>query len=198
LPKEWTIYIKRESSFENLKPENIGFDEEGALKIFDFGLAREIHTIINFEGIVGSLRYMAPEVARGKGIYLSSDVYSFGVLLHELCTLEKPFKQVKSFKKFSEAVVENNLRPSLSTIRSGSLRQLIAECWDSDHQKRPKFKGIISTLCRVIDESEGSDKLFKHSSDDFNGPVKAAMFDESETTAMDEFGNSYTSIQSIY
>ena len=46
--------------FQDLKPENIGFDADGKVKLFDFGLAREVH-MVDHDKTVGSLPYIAPE-----------------------------------------------------------------------------------------------------------------------------------------
>ncbi len=74
----------------DLKPGNVGFDEEGNIRLFDFGMARRVSECVQDE-ICGSPRYMAPEIMEGKGYTLKVDVYSFGILLYELCTLEVPF-----------------------------------------------------------------------------------------------------------
>ena len=80
------------------KPENIGFTKEGVLKLFDFGLAKELKPhrrlpdgTYQLTGNTGSRRYMAPEVAGVRPYNLSVDAYSFGILLWELSALEKPF-----------------------------------------------------------------------------------------------------------
>jgi len=85
-------------AFRDLKPENIGFTKEGVLKLFDFGLAKELKPHRRFAdgtyqltGNTGSRRYMAPEVATVRPYNLSVDAYSFGILLWELSALEKPF-----------------------------------------------------------------------------------------------------------
>lgn len=74
----------------DLKPGNVGFDEGGNIRLFDFGMARRVSDCVQDE-ICGSPRYMAPEIMEGKGYTLKVDVYSFGIMLYELCTLEVPF-----------------------------------------------------------------------------------------------------------
>eukprot|EP00555_Chaetoceros_dichaeta_P007741 CAMPEP_0198257488 /NCGR_PEP_ID=MMETSP1447-20131203/7159_1 /TAXON_ID=420782 /ORGANISM="Chaetoceros dichaeta, Strain CCMP1751" /LENGTH=316 /DNA_ID=CAMNT_0043944407 /DNA_START=55 /DNA_END=1002 /DNA_ORIENTATION=+ len=74
--------------YRDLKPENIGFDVRDEIKVFDFGLAKELldtnkneDETYNLTGYTGSLLYMAPEVALSKPYNRSADVYSFGMLL---------------------------------------------------------------------------------------------------------------------
>jgi len=131
--------------FRDLKPDNVGFTREGTPVIFDFGFARELHTLQEDE-IAGSLRYMSPEMSFGKEPSLPSDVYSFGILLFEICTLQKPFKQFKTRADFTERVLKGGYRPSLSPIHSKSIRDLISSCWDSDHTKRPFMTSIVKVL----------------------------------------------------
>eukprot|EP00339_Tiarina_fusa_P009911 CAMPEP_0117076288 /NCGR_PEP_ID=MMETSP0472-20121206/53778_1 /TAXON_ID=693140 ORGANISM="Tiarina fusus, Strain LIS" /NCGR_SAMPLE_ID=MMETSP0472 /ASSEMBLY_ACC=CAM_ASM_000603 /LENGTH=441 /DNA_ID=CAMNT_0004802127 /DNA_START=20 /DNA_END=1342 /DNA_ORIENTATION=+ len=130
----------------DLKPDNVGFDSNGTPKIFDLGFAREVHTLNPLE-IAGSLRYMAPEVACGHGSSLASDVYSFGVLLWELCTLDKPFKEISGTKEdFIANLVGGHFRPSLTSIRSPAMRRLISECWDSNPDARPTMGRVVKAL----------------------------------------------------
>ena len=135
----------------DLKPENIGFDEKGTPKIFDFGFAREVHTVDN--EVTGTLRYLAPEVAMMRGTKLSADVYSFGIILWELCTLECPFHQYsnqETARKFFDDVVIKGARPSVSSIESLPLRRLIKSCWFSNPVVRPSFTQVIKSLNKEI------------------------------------------------
>lgn len=131
--------------FRDLKPANVGFTRNGNPVIFDFGFAREIHTLQKNE-VAGSLRYMSPEMAFGQNPLLPSDVYSFGVLLFEICTLQKPFKQFTDRSDFTEHVLLCDYRPSLSSIPSKAIRDLISSCWDPDHTKRPDMTYVVNIL----------------------------------------------------
>jgi serine/threonine protein kinase len=131
--------------FRDLKPHNIGFNRDGHPVIFDFGFARELHTLHKDE-VAGSLRYMSPEMAYGQAPSLPSDVYSFGVLLYEICTLKTPFKQFKSRPDFSDNVLVGGYRPSLSSISSKIVQSLISRSWDSDPTKRPDMATIVKDL----------------------------------------------------
>ena len=76
----------------DIKPENILIRKDGYVKIVDFGLARRVasHPAGN-GGLAGTLRYMSPEQALGKGISPASDVFSLGVVLYENATGQHPF-----------------------------------------------------------------------------------------------------------
>mmetsp|Transcript_106329 Transcript_106329/g.216848 ORF Transcript_106329/g.216848 Transcript_106329/m.216848 type:complete len:624 (-) Transcript_106329:664-2535(-) len=129
----------------DLKPDNVGFDENGTPIIFDLGFARELHTVHKSE-VAGSLRYMSPEIGLSQGASLASDVYSFGVLLFELCTLEKPFKIYKGRPEFIEDVFLHNFRPDVTSISSKAIKDLISNCWDKDQAKRPSMKTVGKVL----------------------------------------------------
>ena len=66
----------------DLKPGNILIGTEGAI-ITDFGIAHSIGKA-DESGVSGTVRYMAPEQARGLPVDHRADIYSFGLILHEM------------------------------------------------------------------------------------------------------------------
>ena len=78
----------------DLKPENILFDQDGEVKILDFGLAkfRNHENITQKSTRVGTINYMSPEQLQGNEVDAQSDIFSLGIMLYELFTGSMPFK----------------------------------------------------------------------------------------------------------
>ena len=78
----------------DVKPANLLFDEEGRLRVADFGLARALAEAALTEPAgmtVGTARYAAPEQALGRGLDGRADVYSLALVLYEAVTGVVPF-----------------------------------------------------------------------------------------------------------
>ena len=138
----------------DVKPENIGFDQDGKVRIFDFGLAREIYPEQDtlFRRWAGTPRYAAPEISKNEAFSLSSDVYSFSIVLWEICTLEKPYKEFREIKEFEKVVIHGNQRLGLEKIPTKSLQMLIEETWHPTPELRPTISKVRRLLEDELDE----------------------------------------------
>jgi serine/threonine protein kinase len=142
----------------------------GDVKLFDFGLAKELDPslksgcsdLYELSGNTGSLRYMAPEVARSEPYNLSADVYSFGLLLWQICSLDLPYDGMNR-QDHSELVVHGNERPQLDSSWSTPLRILMKRAWEPDPLVRPSMDSIYKILRREICAlRDGDDSGLEH------------------------------------
>ena len=78
----------------DLKPQNIMIQEDGQIKITDFGIAMALNStqLTQTNSVMGSVHYLPPEQAAGKGSTIKCDIYSMGILFYELLTGILPFK----------------------------------------------------------------------------------------------------------
>lgn len=142
--------------YRDLKPDNIGFDSDGMVKLFDFGLVKELKTHRRYtdgtyllSANTGSRRYMAPEVAKKERYNLSADVYSFGILLWEICALEKPFEGFTE-TEHTNLVLNKHRRPKLdgSAVKGWpqEVTALMKSCWDPNLHVRPTTSKVLNVL----------------------------------------------------
>ena len=76
----------------DIKPQNILIQNDGTVKLVDFGTSRRLEDVWVFTRGQGTEQYMAPEVALdNKRIAVKSDMYSIGVILYEVATGDIPF-----------------------------------------------------------------------------------------------------------
>ncbi|CAJ1950267.1 unnamed protein product [Cylindrotheca closterium] len=141
----------------DIKPDNIGFDVRNDIKLFDFGLAREMPTpkgnspdeTFQFTS-AGSPRYMAPEVGLDQKHNQSCDIYSFGLVFWEMLTLKRPFKNEKTMEQLKEDVWYPwgpQERPEIPAKEfSYSIQKILKECWHPRPQARPKAHNLLEDL----------------------------------------------------
>jgi beta-lactam-binding protein with PASTA domain/predicted Ser/Thr protein kinase len=97
----------------DLKPHNVILDEEGRVKVTDFGIARAGASEMTETGaIMGTAQYLSPEQAQGLPVDARSDLYSIGVILYELLTGRVPFDAESAVTIALKHVSEPPIPPS--------------------------------------------------------------------------------------
>jgi serine/threonine protein kinase len=137
--------------YRDLKPENLGFDVRGDIKLFDLGLVKELHPEAqdhrgNWKlSMAGTPRYMSPECGTYQRYNLSADVYSFSMLLWEMISLKQPFKGFTYSQLKTEIFIDGD-RPPLEMIWHKELRSLIKVGWHQNPAKRPSMDAVYDKL----------------------------------------------------
>jgi tetratricopeptide (TPR) repeat protein/tRNA A-37 threonylcarbamoyl transferase component Bud32 len=123
----------------DIKPENLMFDEDGRVKVMDFGLARAaLASQLTMTGTtLGTAGYMAPESLRGAA-GPAADVFALGVILHEMLAGEMPFKGDNPLALMYTITNEppKPLKPARPDVPE-ALEQLATRLLEKDSEKRP-------------------------------------------------------------
>src|SRR5437667_3381220 len=136
----------------DIKPENIMLRPDGYLKVLDFGIAKlaeqEVPATIpteealllvetNLGSILGTVRYMSPEQARGAPVDKGTDIWSLGVVLYEMVTGHAPFTG-ETPRKAMSSILEKEPPPLTSYIPHppAELQQIISKALRKERSQR--------------------------------------------------------------
>lgn len=152
---------QRKIIHRDIKPSNIMVTSEGRIKILDFGISKLLqeetpvasdeditHVKDTSEGIIlGTIRYLSPEQARGQQIDVRSDIFSFGIVLYEMLAGKHPFPGANTLETVTKIVVQepNPLPESLNI--SKTLEAIVRKCLRKDPSERyPTFAELLTDL----------------------------------------------------
>ena len=125
----------------DLKPANVLINEEGIVKIVDFGVAAAQHqgdTQLTKTGyVIGSPKYMAPEQILGKKVDERADIYSLGVIMYEMLTGTPPYHRGDHMSVMYQHV-QGRARPplELNPALPEGVSNLVMKCMSVDKEKR--------------------------------------------------------------
>ena len=168
----------------DIKPQNIMIEDNGLIKITDFGIAMALNAtqLTQTNSVMGSVHYLPPEQASGKGATIKSDIYSLGILMYELLTGNVPFKgdnaveialkhmkdKIPSIRKQNPAIpqsVENILLKAAAKNprnRYDSARNMYEDflhCLDEEHSNDKKI--VFEYPENDIDDTQPVEKVNK-------------------------------------
>lgn len=130
----------------DVKTENLILDENGKVKIADFGVARlQARDLSEMTGNTGTPGYMAPEVLELKPYDKKCDVYSFGICLWEIFCCRMPYSNYAFSEQISD-VVYKDLRLEIPKGCPRSLAKVMKRCWDAEPRKRPEMEEVVRML----------------------------------------------------
>ena len=78
----------------DIKTQNVIVKADGSIKILDFGIAtaKGSMQLTQANNVMGSVHYLAPELAKGEAASPQSDIYALGIVLYEMLAGDVPFK----------------------------------------------------------------------------------------------------------
>jgi TolB-like protein/serine/threonine protein kinase/Tfp pilus assembly protein PilF len=136
----------------DIKPENIMLRPDGYVKVLDFGIAKlaeqelpasmpkdEALLLVqtNLGSILGTVRYMSPEQARGAQIDKRTDIWSLGVVLYEMVTGHEPFNG-DTARELMSSILETEPPPLKSYVKQtpAELQEMISKTLRKDRDER--------------------------------------------------------------
>ena len=123
----------------DLKPENVLVEENGYIKLADFGLAKFLQQNQDTKSFCGTAEYLAPEILDMKGHNFSVDWWTLGVLIYEMTTGRPPFMH-QNHHKLGQLIRQGHIifpHPERHGIKmSDELKDIITKLLERDSKKR--------------------------------------------------------------
>ncbi|AJD90952.1 non-spific serine/threonine protein kinase [Jeotgalibacillus malaysiensis] len=148
----------------DIKPQNILIDQEGNIKITDFGIAMALSAtaITQTNSVMGTVHYLSPEQARGGTASKKSDIYSLGIVMYELITGTLPYEGESPISIALKHLQSDLPRPSeVVEDLPQSLENVILKAAAKDpHYRYASADEMTEDLKTVLNPERASEPLF--------------------------------------
>jgi serine/threonine-protein kinase len=138
----------------DLKPQNLHVDQNGRVKLVDFGIAKSVEWNKTQAGLVkGTAYYMAPEQIMGTAVTFRTDIWAFGVVLFEMLSGGKRPFQGSTLDTLWAAIVNGTPDYQLLTAANvpASVQQIVKRCLEKQPENRfESFSEISQTLTHFV------------------------------------------------
>ena len=150
----------------DLKPQNIMIKDDGQIKIMDFGIAMALNStqLTQTNSVMGSVHYLPPEQASGKGCTIRSDIYSMGIIFYELLSGSLPFRGENAVE-----IALKHMREPLPSLReeNPAIPQSIENIIRKATAKNPKnryesARSMHEDLLTALDDERMNEPVYQY------------------------------------
>jgi len=144
---------KHQIVHRDLKPANIRIDDQGIVKIMDFGIAKLETSNMTASGtVMGTPFYMSPEQVRGMRVDARSDIFALGAILYEILTFKKAFYGDVAVVFYKITMQEPKPLSEFLNIPTEPLQAIIDGCLQKEKAKRIQSAAEVAGMLRSVQQ----------------------------------------------
>lgn len=131
----------------DIKSANVLVETTGNVKLADFGCSKVFSDLLEgseYNSVLGTPHWMAPEVIRQEGAGLAADIWSFGCTVLEMATGQPPWSNIRDPTAVMFHVASSNDLPQIPDALSDVGKDFLRLCLQRDPAKRPSAEELLA------------------------------------------------------